>query len=146
MNPGAPFHVELEGQRGGVEIRCCCNPAKLYGWLTLNGEPRVGQRFRFALPPNLDDVGTVTPGGEVLLEVSVVTLGSCSRPPLDPRGFAREPLDSSFYDSHPALRYEGDDLTFTEKARRLLHVPGYEPSPEARAALGVAPASGMVWP
>lgn len=138
------MELELQGRRG-VEIRCCCNPEKLYGWLALNGEPRTGQRFRFALPPSVDDVGTVTPGGEVLLEVAVVTLGSCSRPPLDPRGFAREPLDT-WYDSHPALRYEGDDLTFTEKARRLLHVPGFEPSPEARAALGVMPARGMVAP
>jgi hypothetical protein len=129
-----------------VEIRCCCNPERLYGTLPMyGGMPRHGHRFRFTVPPTRDDVGTVTPGGEVLLELSVVNLAARCRlfAPGErvPRAHHDVPVDT-----RPALKYHGDDLDFLEKLRRLAHVPGFEPSAEGRALLGIAPARGIVWP
>lgn len=124
------FHVELPPAR--LEIRCCCDPTRLYGWLTLNGEPVLGQRLRFAVPPTRitdgpADVGTVTPGGEVLLSVDRLTV-------------PREEGVRGFGDfrSYWALKYEGDGPTFAQKLEALRHVPGFEPSPEAVAVLGGA--------
>ena len=112
------IHVELQGPR--LEVRCCCDPSRLYGWLPLNGgAPFLGQRFRFSVPPRVVDqrvgFGPAIPGGEVLLEVDALTLEG---------GYATW-----------ALKYHGDDLSFVEKAARLRHVPGFEPSPEVRALL-----------
>lgn len=143
---GAGFHVELTpdgvdlGDVRRVEIRCCCNPHRLYGWLPFyGGEPRMGHRLRFSVPPRFVDrvvgpgaVDTAAAGGEVLLEVATVTLGTfCS---LRPRGAAPD-FEELQRTSRLALKYHGDDLSFVEKLARLRHVPGFIPSPEARALL-----------
>lgn len=130
--------LHVEQLRGRLEIRCCCNPERLYGTLPVYGEPRIGQRFRFAIPPTFvrdrhgRDVGTVVPGGEVLLEVATVTLGAfCSLE----RAMAPPNFEEVHRERHDALKYHGDELSFVEKLTRLRHVPGFEPSAESRAFL-----------
>lgn len=127
-----------------LEIRCCCNPAKLYGTLRLNGAPQMGQRLRFARYPNADTFAVLennraAPALEVVvdLEVDVVTLG-CFRPSAalmeDPVAYNRA-LAIQRPVPELALKYHGDDLTFEEKAAQLRGLPGFEPSPEVRALL-----------
>lgn len=138
ITTGKPFHVELVGPR--VEIRCCCNPTKLYGTLPLNGEPRVGQKFRYAprivdgrrVFEALDEDPKWGPREVVVLEVAPLTLG-CQISD-DVRTLGRYPLGDDGQ-RYLALKYHGDDVDFREKLRRLVGLPGFEPSPEARAML-----------
>jgi hypothetical protein len=36
-----------------LEVRCCCQPAKLLGWIELPETPTLGARVNFALAPAL---------------------------------------------------------------------------------------------
>lgn len=126
-----------------LEIRCCCDPSRLYGTLRLNGEAQMGQRLRYGRIPNADTVADLNdirplawPGDVIVLEVDVLNL----------RGFrvslelANDPVAYNAYllarpPSHLALKYHGDDRTFEEKAEALRGLPGFEPSPEVRALL-----------
>lgn len=53
-----------------VEVRCCCNPGKLLGWIDLAGRQQIaeGDRFSFMLQPVKDQ----SPYAEAVFRASAI--------------------------------------------------------------------------
>lgn len=106
-----------------LEVRCCCNPQRLYGWLAIPATKRhVGARiyleaFEKRAAGIVGRVPTDEPTGPaperivVQLEVDELT---------DPERNGGAPF--------LALKYADEDLKPAEKLRRLKMLQGFEPA------------------
>lgn len=69
-----------------MEVRCCCQPTKLLGWLMVDSEVKVGERVVFRMPMGLErgdlvrdrvvvlPVDALMPSGELALKSDDVPL------------------------------------------------------------------------